>query len=231
MSDGAGGDHAGDRAHMFIEVPAEAGQLGRTGIEVLLGERHLHREHVLRIQPRIDAQQPRDAFDHEPGAAKHYQRQRHFRRHKRVTQMAASALSRSAAAFLERLVHVATQGAERRRQAEQNTGQTGSEQGKCEDPAVDSDGIDLAQRKVEVIKPENMKQQFIAPGREEQAGKLVGKAREQAVAQLAPQKDLVAGTIGAVASALREASRQMREQDETTMFAGCDCVPCASAVA
>lgn len=50
---------------------------------------------------------------------------------------------------------------------------------------------------------------------QEQVDKLVGMARGQATTQLATQKERAAGTLGSLATALREASRQMRQQDDT----------------
>jgi len=49
---------------------------------------------------------------------------------------------------------------------------------------------------------------------QEQAEKLLGIAREQATTQVASQKERVAESLGALGSALHEASRQMREQDQ-----------------
>lgn len=50
---------------------------------------------------------------------------------------------------------------------------------------------------------------------QEQVDKLVGIARGQATTQLATQKDKAAGTLGSLASALHQASSQMRQQDDT----------------
>jgi hypothetical protein len=52
---------------------------------------------------------------------------------------------------------------------------------------------------------------------QEQASSLVGMASQQATSQIGVQKDRAASTLGIVASALQEASRQMRQQDETAM--------------
>lgn len=52
---------------------------------------------------------------------------------------------------------------------------------------------------------------------QEQASKLVGVAREQATTQLATQKERAAGTLGALATALHDTSRQVRDRDETAM--------------
>jgi hypothetical protein len=59
--------------------------------------------------------------------------------------------------------------------------------------------------------------QEIAGQAQEQASKLVGVAREQATTQLATQKERAAGTLGALASALHDTSRQVRDQNETAM--------------
>jgi hypothetical protein len=52
---------------------------------------------------------------------------------------------------------------------------------------------------------------------QEQAGKLAGIAREQATSQLTTQKERAAGSLGTLAMALHDASRQMREQDGAVM--------------
>jgi hypothetical protein len=52
---------------------------------------------------------------------------------------------------------------------------------------------------------------------QDQAGKLVGQAQQQAKTQLASQKERAASTVGTLAGALHEASRQVREQDDARM--------------
>lgn len=52
---------------------------------------------------------------------------------------------------------------------------------------------------------------------QEQASNLVGQAKQQATTQLASQKERAASAVGVLASALHEASRQVREQDDATM--------------
>ena len=52
---------------------------------------------------------------------------------------------------------------------------------------------------------------------QDQAMKLVDTAREQATSQLAFQQQRAAGVFNTVATALRDASREMRKQDETTI--------------
>src|SRR5207302_5891835 len=54
---------------------------------------------------------------------------------------------------------------------------------KSENADVDSDGLDLAQRKVQVIQPEEMKQQSITPGRERQCGRSAQYCQQQAFRQ------------------------------------------------
>lgn len=49
---------------------------------------------------------------------------------------------------------------------------------------------------------------------EDQAVKLVGMAREQATMQVATQKERAAGILGALGTALHDASRQVREQED-----------------
>jgi hypothetical protein len=52
---------------------------------------------------------------------------------------------------------------------------------------------------------------------QEQAGKLVDIAREQATTQLATQKTRAASSLGSLAMALHDVSRQMRDQDDATL--------------
>lgn len=52
---------------------------------------------------------------------------------------------------------------------------------------------------------------------QEQAGKLMGIAREQATSQLATQKVRVASSLGTLATALQDASRQMQDGDGAAM--------------
>jgi hypothetical protein len=52
---------------------------------------------------------------------------------------------------------------------------------------------------------------------QEQAGKFVDMAKEQATTQLTSQKARAAGSLGALAGALHEASGQVRGQDESAM--------------
>ncbi len=49
---------------------------------------------------------------------------------------------------------------------------------------------------------------------QDQAVKLVGMAREQATMQVATQKERAAGIVGALGTALHDASRQVREQED-----------------
>jgi hypothetical protein len=52
---------------------------------------------------------------------------------------------------------------------------------------------------------------------QDQAMKLVDTARQQATSQLGTQQQRVAGTLTTVASALHDASREMRKQEETAI--------------
>lgn len=52
---------------------------------------------------------------------------------------------------------------------------------------------------------------------QEQAVKLVGQAREQATTQVTTQKERAAGLLGALGTALHDASGEVRKQDETAM--------------
>src|SRR5215217_6269845 len=52
---------------------------------------------------------------------------------------------------------------------------------------------------------------------QDQAMKLVDTARQQATSQISTQQQRVAGTLNTVASALHDASREMRKQDETAI--------------
>ncbi len=52
---------------------------------------------------------------------------------------------------------------------------------------------------------------------QEQAVKLVGQAREQATTQVATQKERAAGLLGAMGTALHDASGEVRKQDEAAM--------------
>jgi hypothetical protein len=52
---------------------------------------------------------------------------------------------------------------------------------------------------------------------QDQAGAVVEQARQQATTQLSTQKERAVSTLGTLASALHEASRQVREQDDATM--------------
>jgi hypothetical protein len=52
---------------------------------------------------------------------------------------------------------------------------------------------------------------------QDQAGTMVEQARQQATTQLSTQKERAASTLGTLGSALHEASRQVREQDDTMM--------------
>lgn len=54
---------------------------------------------------------------------------------------------------------------------------------------------------------------------QDEAGKLVGAAREQAMAQLSTQKGRAASNLGSLATALHDASSEMRKQDDA-MVAG-----------
>ena len=49
---------------------------------------------------------------------------------------------------------------------------------------------------------------------QDQAMKLVDTARQQATSQIGMQQQRVAGTLNTVATALHDASREMRKQDE-----------------
>src|SRR5215212_10271392 len=52
---------------------------------------------------------------------------------------------------------------------------------------------------------------------QDQAMKLVDTARQQATSQIGTQQQRVAGTLNTVATALHDASREMRKQDETAI--------------
>jgi hypothetical protein len=52
---------------------------------------------------------------------------------------------------------------------------------------------------------------------QDQAMKLVDTARQQATSQIGAQQERVAGTLNTVATALHDASREMRKQDETAI--------------
>jgi hypothetical protein len=52
---------------------------------------------------------------------------------------------------------------------------------------------------------------------EQTAGRMVGQAKEQASSRLASQKDHVAGSAGAVAQAIRQTGRELRDQDQAAI--------------
>src|SRR5437867_3513200 len=56
MSNSANGHNTRHGAHMRLEVLAKARESRRAIVELLLRNRHLHRKHIFRVQPRIDAQ-------------------------------------------------------------------------------------------------------------------------------------------------------------------------------
>ena len=68
VSNRAHRNHSWYRAYVFFQIPAEERQSGRACVDGLLRKRHLHGEHILRIEPRINAEQLRCALDHEPRA-------------------------------------------------------------------------------------------------------------------------------------------------------------------
>ena len=86
----------------------------------------------------------------------------------------------AAPAFLEGLVHVGTQRAHGRRDAEQHARQAGNQQGKCKHAAVHGDGIHGTQRQVEGVQLESVKQQPGAHGRQQQPGR-AARQRQQDV--------------------------------------------------
>ena len=79
-----------------------------------------------------------------------------------------AARARAAAAFLEGLVHVHAQRAQGRRDAEQHAGQAGNQQGKCKHAAVHRDRIHGAQRQVQGVQLESIKQHPRAQGGQQQ---------------------------------------------------------------
>ena len=82
VADGAGRDYARQRADPLRHVAAEC-LSNRRAVEIRLRQRHRKDDHVLRVEPRIVAEYPHEALDHQPGRDEHHDRQRDFGRHER----------------------------------------------------------------------------------------------------------------------------------------------------
>ncbi len=160
MSDGAHRHNARDGADVLVEILAEARQARRTHVDLFLGNRHPHGQHVLRIQSGIDAQQPRHALDHQPGAAKAPPAPAPLRtppaRDAGGCRRLYLALRPPSLRGSFTLVRKRAQG---RRDAEQHARQAGNQQGKREHAAIHRNRIDGAQRQVQGIQLESIKQQ------------------------------------------------------------------------
>ncbi len=173
----------GSDADLLLQVFAEPLVDRRPVVEVDLRQRHLHHQDVLRIEPRIDAEQPRHARDHEAGAREDHQGERHLRSHERVAEPAPAALRRPAGRVLQGLVEVAAEGRDGRREAEQDAREARDAEREREHHAVHPD---LAQgpqgHRLEVAGQER-RQEARGPDRDHQARSTAQQAQEHALRQ------------------------------------------------
>ena len=87
-----------------------------------LGQRHLHRQHVARIEAGVDVAQREQAAQHHAGAHQQHDRQRDLADDQQPARADADRAV-AAAAFLQRVVEIGAAGAERRQRAGENAGQ------------------------------------------------------------------------------------------------------------
>ena len=101
------------------------------------------REHVLRVEARIDVHEHAEAANEERRADEQHHRQRHFDDDERATQPAASAACAGAArAFLQRLREVRPGELQRRYDSEERARDQRKQRGREEHPQIDRDGTD-----------------------------------------------------------------------------------------
>ena len=99
VPDGPDRDHAGHAPTSRVSPSQNCGLLGRSVVQLRLRQRHLHHQHVPRIEPGIDAEQPRHAHQHHAGAGEDDQRQRDFGGDEPVAQPALAVTGRARAPF------------------------------------------------------------------------------------------------------------------------------------
>ena len=112
--------HARHGRQPLIELLVKGDQL--LPFVALRGQHQLRGENAFRLEPRLDALEPRETGQQQPGANQQHQRQRHFRNQ----QPGAQPLSRgrgTSAGFFERLHDVDARGLQRRQQPDRESGE------------------------------------------------------------------------------------------------------------
>src|SRR5581483_9006 len=74
VADCTDGNNSRYSCHVFLEIAAEERQSRRAHIGGVLWNRHLHREYILWVEPRIDAEKLLGTLDHEPSSREYDER-------------------------------------------------------------------------------------------------------------------------------------------------------------
>ena len=129
----------GQRAHALEKSVVESDDA--IGLAVVGGgQRHRAHHDPVRIESRIDGEQPIDAADHQAGAHDEHDREGDLERHKAAAQPEARAgPARRMAAFAKRGLEIDGGAAQRRNQAEQHDRAHGDTRGEQQHPPVEGD--------------------------------------------------------------------------------------------
>ena len=102
MIDAANRLDARQSAHTIEQLPVEDPASIRVRF-LRSGDRHHHREHIVRIESRVDRLERQEAANHQPRSNQQHQRQREFGCDQKTTQtVAAYAVAAAAPALFQR---------------------------------------------------------------------------------------------------------------------------------
>ena len=111
---GRGGFDTGNGVDAFAAIASELRD-SRGLLKAIAGERHLHGEHVVRVEAGIDVAQRNEGADEQRSADEQHQRERDFADDEQGARLAlAESGAGAVAAFLQRGVEVGTRGADGR---------------------------------------------------------------------------------------------------------------------
>src|SRR4029077_6317319 len=118
MINGAGGQYAGNGAHFLQYLLIERGGVTASGLLCAQDSNH-HREHIVRIESRVNVLYRNKSADHQPRAGQQNHGESKLRAYEQAAQaVAAYAFTRSALSFLQRLTYVGSRGLPCRKDSE-----------------------------------------------------------------------------------------------------------------
>ena len=203
-----------------VERLTEARMIGWTVIEVLLWKRHLHHEHIFRVEARIDTEQTRDADDHDARAGERDQRQRDLGRDQAVAQSASRARDRPARVLFQRVRKIFPEGRHRGRQAKEDTGEERKSRGETQDVPIELDRVHGAHRDERQVAGKDRDEETRAPRRDDETAGAARASQKHALDQELAHDAAAARAHGGPNRKLSLARRGARQHEIRHVHAG-----------